>query len=172
MKRFGFHPEQLYFNTYNSRKVRYLSNPQLGAFEVPKNARFTNLNEAYENYQKRLDFERYMNPKGLKPTITSNFRKPQPEIDFVNHEARLMRSPKDYGKEWVSFRMAPFLSKPEIQQYMMKLYNIPVQKVNTALKQGKIIRNMDKGGHWRKKDWKKAMIKVDFDVDPDLQKLQ
>ena len=83
-----------------------------------------------------------------------------------------MRSPKDYGKDWVSFRMNPFLSKPEIQQYMMKLYNLNVQKVNTALKQGKIIRNMDKGGHWRKKDWKKAMVKVDFEVDPDLQKLQ
>ncbi len=55
---------------------------------------------------------------------------------------------------------------------MMKLYNLNVQKVNTALKQGKIIRNMDKGGHWRKKDWKKAMVKVDFDVDPDLQKMQ
>ena len=56
-----------------------------------------------------------MNPKGYKPTITSNFQKPQTEIDFVNHEMRLMRSPKDYGKDIVNFRMTNYLSKPEIQ---------------------------------------------------------
>ena len=112
-----------------------------------------------------------MNPGGYKPTITSNFRKPQTEIEFVNHEMRLMRSPKDYGKDIVGFRMSNFLSKPEIQQYLMKLYNLNIQKVQTANKQGKIMRNMTKPGHWRKKDWKKAMVKVDFEVDPELQKL-
>ena len=111
-----------------------------------------------------------MNPKGFKPTITNNFAKPQREIDFVNHEMLLVRSPKDYGKEYASFRMSPFLSKPEIKQYLMKLYNLNVQKVATANKQGKIMRNMDKNGYWRKKDWKKAMVKLDFNVDPELQK--
>ena len=171
MKRFGFHPDQLYFNIYNSRKVRYVSNPQLGQFEVPKNSRSQSIKELHENYQKRLEFERYMNPKGFKPTITSHFKKPQPEIDFVNHEVRLLRSPKDMQKEWFSLRVAPFMSKPEIQQYMMKLYNLDVKEVNTALRQGKVLRNMDTGRHWRKKDWKKAMVKVDFDVDPELQKM-
>ncbi|TNV75423.1 hypothetical protein FGO68_gene14811 [Halteria grandinella] len=114
-----------------------------------------------------------MNPKGFKPTITSNFAKPQREIDFVNHEVLLHRSPKTFKeKEWVSFRVDPFLSKPEIQQYLMKLYNLNVQTVNTAVKQGKILRNMDTGKHWRKEDWKKAMVKLDFAVDPDLQKMQ
>ncbi len=68
--------------------------------------------------------------------------------------------------------MDPFLAKPEIKQYLMKLYSLNVQTVNTALKQGKILRNMDTGKHWRKDDWKKAMVKVDFAVDPDLQKMQ
>jgi len=36
MKRFGFHPDQLYFNMRNPRKVRYLSHPKLGDFEAPK----------------------------------------------------------------------------------------------------------------------------------------
>ena len=112
-----------------------------------------------------------MNPKGFKPTVTSNFKKPQTELDFVNHEMLLVRSPKDYGKEWVNFRVEPFLSKPEVQQYLMKLYNLNVQKVNTVNKQGKIMRNMDKHGWWRKKDWKKAIVKVDFEVDPEMQKL-
>lgn len=113
-----------------------------------------------------------MNPKGLKPTITSNFKKPALELDFVSHEMTLMRSPKTLGKEWASFKMSPFLSKPEIQQYLMKLYNLNVQVVNTVNVQGKIQRNYTKAGYWRKKDFKKAMVKLDFEVDPDLQKLQ
>ena len=115
--------------------MRYLQHATLGNFEAPKaGSKTDSLKELYGNYQKRLEFERYMNPKGFKPTITSNFRKPQPEIEFVNHEMKLMRSPKDYGKDIVGFRMNNFLSKPEIQQYLMKLYNLNVQKVNTANK--------------------------------------
>ena len=141
----------------------------MGKFEVPKTgAKSSSLKELYQNYQQRLDFEKYMNPKGLKPTITSNFHKPQTEIDFVNHEVKLMRSPKDYGKDIVGFRVSNYLSKPELKQYLMKLYNLNIQKVNTANKQGKIMRNTDKPGHWRKKDWKKAIVKVDFEVDPEL----
>ena len=33
------------------------------------------------------------------------------------------------------------------------------------------MRNVNRLGCWRKKDWKKAIVKVDFEVDPDLQKL-
>ena len=82
-----------------------------------------------------------MNPKGYKPTITSNFKKPPTEIDFVNHEVMLMRSPKTYDKDWVNFRVSPFLSKPEIKQYLMKVYSLNVQTINTANNQGKIMRN-------------------------------
>jgi hypothetical protein len=32
------------------------------------------------------------------------------------------------------------------------------------------MRNQIKSGYFRKKDWKKAMVKVDFQVDPELQK--
>ena len=67
-----------------------------------------------------------MNPGGYKPVITSNFKKPQTEIEFVNHEMLLNRSPKEIGKEWVSFKVSPFLSKPEIKQYLMKIYNLNV----------------------------------------------
>ena len=67
--------------------------------------------------------------------------------------------------------MAPFLSKPEVKQYLMKLYNLDVKRVNTVLKQGKILRHNDKPGYYRKDDWKKAIVKVDFSVNPDLQKI-
>ena len=141
MKRFGFHPDQLYFNIYNSKKVRYLQNTKLGKFEAPKNsASSTNMNELHANYQKRLEWEKYMNPKGLKPTITSHFQKPPQEQEFVNHEVLLMRSPKKIDNDWASFRMSPYLSKPEIKQYLMKLYNLNVQAINTVNVQGKIMR--------------------------------
>ena len=53
MKRFGFHPDQLYFNIYNSRKVRYLEHSQLGKFEAPKTGHSSSLNEVYKNHQER-----------------------------------------------------------------------------------------------------------------------
>ena len=89
MKRFGFHPDQLYFHMRNPRKVRYLSHPKYGDFEAPKTVNkkdITTQTQEYmhSQYQQRLQFEKYMNPKGLKPTIPPHFPKPQPEIDFVN----------------------------------------------------------------------------------------
>ncbi len=50
----------------------------------------------------------------------------------------------------------------------MKLYNLNIQRLNTANFTGKIMRNMTKGGYWRKSDRKKVMVKVDFKIDPDL----
>ena len=86
-----------------------------------------------------------MNPKGLKPTITSRFTKPAQEIDFLNEKMVLARSPKPYKKNVVSFRCDPFLSKPEIKQYLTKVYNLPVQKVETANKIGQIKSNAMSG---------------------------
>lgn len=53
---------------------------------------------------------------------------------------------------------------------MMKLYSLQVEKVNTFNKMGKIMKTHDKHGYWRKQDWKKAYIKVDFEVEQELQK--
>jgi hypothetical protein len=82
----------------------------------------------HKEYQKRLEFEKYMNPKGLKPTITSRFKKPAQEIEFVNHEMILTRSPKTYDNKnrTVCFRHNEDLSKPEIKQYLEKLYLLDV----------------------------------------------
>lgn len=110
-------------------------------------------------------------PKGIKPTITSRFKKPKQEIEFVNHEMLLMRSPKPYSNNIVSFRCNDMLSKPEIKQYLQKLYNMPVQAVHTFRKQGKFMMNNDTRTQWRKKDWKKAMVKVDYEVDGEFQKI-
>ena len=99
----------------NPQKVKYVYTKSHGNFEIPKNKNTTNVQELAENYQKRLDYEKYLNPMGLKPTISSRFEKPAKEIDFLNHEVLLMRSPKPYEKNQVAFRVNPFMSKPEIK---------------------------------------------------------
>ena len=86
MKRFGFHPDQLYFNMRNPAKVRYLVDRMSGPFEAPMKSEIKDVEKLKKNYTDRLDFEKYMKPKGLKPTITSRFKKPAKEIEFCNHE--------------------------------------------------------------------------------------
>ena len=83
----------------------------------------------------------------------------------------LARSPKPYKKNVVSFRCDPFLSKPEIKQYLTKVYNLPVQKVETANKIGQIKSNMMSGSQtkWRKKNWKKAIVTLDYEVENDFR---
>ena len=153
MKRFGFHPHHLYFKMRNPSKILYVNTQRDGNFEVPKTKRSTSVSELAENYQRRLDFEKYMNPKGIKPTITSRFKKPAQEIEFLNHDLMLMRSPKPYGKKQVSFRVSPFISKPEIKQYLCKVYKLPVHRVDTANKMGQIKRDGQTNKKWRKKIW-------------------
>lgn len=170
MKRFGFHPDQLYFNMRNPQKVRYLETKELGKFEAPMKTRVQSLSKLHKNHTDRLEFEKYMNPNGLKPTITSRFAKPAPEIEFVNHEMLLMRSPKPYDDHTVCFRHNDYLSKPEIKQYMQRLYNMPVQSVGTFRKQGKFMTNNDRR-QFRKQDWKKSIIRVDYEVDSEFQKI-
>ena len=119
MKRFGFHPDQLYYNLRNPIKVRYINTKKFGDIEVPmKASKSWNIHDLAENYQKRLEWQQYMCPGGLKPTITSRFPKPATEIDFVSHTMLLSRSDKKYDNNTVSFRCNDFLSKPEIRQYL------------------------------------------------------
>ena len=149
----------------NPVKVKYLHHPTVGNFEVPKNRKSTTITSMVQQYQSRLDFEKYMNPKGLKPTITSRFVKPAKEIDFVNHEVILAKSHKPYDKNQISFRVAPHLSKPEIKQYLAKVYKLPVQRVDTFNKQGELKRDLSTAHRWKKKNWKKAIVTLDYEID-------
>ena len=58
------------------------------------------------------------------------------------------------------------LSKFEIHQYLAKLYGIPIASIKTVNKMGKVMKKGRGTGYWRKKDWKKAILDIDFDVDP------
>lgn len=153
----------------NPRKIRYIETKNNGKFEVPMKSNTRSIQKLYNNYEERLDFEKYMNPKGLKPTITSRFKKPQESMDFISTEMLLMRSPKPYDDQTVCFRTDNHLSKPEIKQYLTKLYNMPINKIGTFRKQGEIKSNPNRT-KFRKKDWKKAIVRVDYEVDTDFQK--
>ena len=50
MKRFGFHPEQLYFHQRNPMKVRYLKSKKLGEFEAPMKTRDKDVSKLVGNY--------------------------------------------------------------------------------------------------------------------------
>ena len=160
---------QLQYNWRNPSKLLYVWTPQHGNFEVPKTKDTMNVNKLADNYQQRLDFEKYLNPKGLKPTITSRFKKPPVEQEYLSHEIMLMRSPKPYEKNQICFRVAPHLSKPEIKQYLMKVYRLPVIKVDTFNKMGKIKVNNKNNTKWRKPDWKKAIVTLDYEVDSEYR---
>ena len=61
------------------------------------------------------------------------------------------------------------MSKPEIHQYMSKVYQLPIQKTNTFNKQGRIKRDQTNGKKWRKNNWKKATLTLDYEVDSDYK---
>ena len=81
-----------------------------------------------------------------------------------------MRSPKPYDDNTVCFRGDNYLSKPEIKQYLSKLYKLPINAIGTHRHQGKIMRktDADSRGWWRKKDWKKSIVRLDYEVDSDF----
>ena len=85
MKQFGYHTNQLYFNMRAPNKVKYIMQKDLGAFEIPKHKSTNSITELHKEFKAKTEWEKYLNPKGLKPTITSRFTKPVQEQDFVSH---------------------------------------------------------------------------------------
>ena len=155
-------------------KVRYLKTDKFGNFEAPMSTKVKDLRQLQDNYQKRLEFEKYLCPKGVKPTITSRFKKPRESIEFVSHEMVLARTPKALAPNELKFRCSPYLSKHEIQEYLAKLYRMPFKnmempRVNNHM--GKIMVNRENRTQWRRKDHKKVSVRLEYEVDPDYQKL-
>ena len=169
-KRFGYHLDNLHFHLRNSKKMQYFRHRDHGVFSVPQTRKTNDLNQLLKNYNQRKDYEKYMNPKGLKPMVTSNYPVQGPEHDFVSHNVLLYKSIKPYNKNVASFRCPVFMTKPEIKQYIMKIYGLNVLKVHTVNKMGRIVKNRETNTRWRKKDWKKAIVEFDFDVEPNLAK--
>ena len=155
-------------------KVRYLNTKNFGDFEAPAKTQTKDLHKLYDNYKQRTEFEKYMCPKGLKPTITSRFKKPRESQEFVSHEMVLARTPKPLKSNELKFRCSPYLSKHEIQEYLGKLYRLPFKNMEmprVSNHMGKVMLNRENRREFRKKDHKKVSVRLDYEVDPDYQKL-
>ena len=61
------------------------------------------------------------------------------------------------------FRTLPRMTKHEIKEYLTKIYNLPVKKVNTMNYQGKRKRIISRAGlaYFKYKDFKKAVVTFD-----------
>ncbi len=62
-----------------------------------------------------------------------------------------------------TFRVLPRMTKHEIKEYLTKIYQLPVKKVNTANYMGKRKRAFGKKKmiHYKYKDYKKAIVTFD-----------
>lgn len=56
------------------------------------------------------------------------------------------------------FKVPDEVSKPEIKQYIQKLYGLETKKINTCRFMGKITRSW--GGYQRTKSFKKAWVEL------------
>jgi ribosomal protein L23 len=70
------------------------------------------------------------------------------DVNFVLH-----RSQKPIEENTVVFKVPLWMHKPEIRQYLEKVYQITPAKVNTLRRQGKV-KTEDKGKLIRKKSIK------------------
>ena len=64
-----------------------------------------------------------------------------------------------------TFRVLPKMTKHEVKEYLQKIYNLPVEKVNTQNILGKRMRILGRRIAYRKEpDWKKAIVTFRSDV--------
>ena len=64
------------------------------------------------------------------------------------------------------------MTKPEMKQYLSKVYELPINKVDSFNKMGKLKRDVKTNRKWRKPDWKKSIVSLDYEVDNDFRHWQ
>ena len=94
----------------------------------------------------------------------SRFKGPA-ELFFPNVPFRVMRTKKQYGQtgspflKRVVFKVPPYMTKPEIKQYLTKIYGMQVTKVNTINVEHYRQPIAGRKVKWFKKsDFKKAIV--------------
>ena len=81
---------------------------------------------------------------------------------FPNWVVKHVRNPQLHTRHWLDrqvevFRVSPKMTKFEIKEYLVKLYNMPVTKVHTANYLGKVKRGVN-GGKYKLPEFKKAYV--------------
>lgn len=82
---------------------------------------------------------------------------------FPNWVVKLVRNPQLRTKHWLSrpvevFQVSPKMTKFEIKEYLIKLYNLPVSHVHTAIYEGRKKTNPRNGAKYQEADFKKAYV--------------
>lgn len=82
---------------------------------------------------------------------------------FPNWVVKLVRQPNLHTKYWLNrpvevFHVSPKMTKLEIKEYLIKLYNLPVSHVHTAIYDGRKRTNQRTGRKYQEPDYKKAYV--------------
>ena len=96
-------------------------------------------------------------------------------VEFVEHTCQLhRREVKNIPNNVVTFRVNAALSKPEIAQYLRKMYELDVKRVNTSVRPGRVAVDYTRGRarkHFVPGD-KMAFVVLGEKVDPYFQKIE
>jgi ribosomal protein L23 len=164
---YGFPRHYLTYKIYDPTKYRYLKSKHYGYFEAPRRTRIPELYYLTNQYRQRLEYERMMNPRGHKLSMTSNFPKTGPTIDFLQpKQFFLTRSQKEYKKNELKFLVNKNWSKFEIKQFLQKLYRLNPKKIHTAILPGdvRVNNNSYTRKFFRTPDRKKAVVEFGFET--------
>ena len=82
---------------------------------------------------------------------------------FPNWVVKLVRNPNLRTRFWLDrpvevFHVSPEMTKFEIKEYLIQLYNLPVSHVHTAIFTGKVKTNLQTGRKYKTPDYKKAYV--------------
>ncbi len=167
-KVYGFPRHYMNYKVYDPTKYRYLKSKQYGYFECPRQLKVPELHYLVNQYKQREEYEKWMNPNGHKLTLTSNFPKIGPTLDFLDPKKfYLVRSEKEYNNNEIKFLVDKEWGKDEIGQFFHKLYRIRPQKIHTAILPGevKLKPSTKQREYMRTPDRKKAVIQLGFETD-------
>lgn len=171
-KIFGFQRFQTQFKFYDPKNTQYLFSKYKGYFEAPKFSKNRSLNFLADQYKQRQEYEKYMNPKGLKYTYTSNFPKNATEIQQTNPNIFLVRSEKKYPANFAKFAVPMNYSKFEIKQFLQKMYKMEVRNIHISILPGKIKHDPKIKGFKRTRDVKRALVEFGSFVDLKFRRIK
>lgn len=167
LKLLGYRRAHMLYNIYDPLRLRYIKLHKYGRIVYPKDTKRREIRFLHQAYKQKLIYERYLNPKGLKTTVTSNFPKTKAFEELLDLKCFLVRSGKQYEhSRFLKFMVDSSLSKPEIQQFLTKLYGLNIKSVRTAIQPGAVRRSQTAKTmrYFRSPDLKKALVEVDFEV--------
>jgi large subunit ribosomal protein L23 len=111
-------------------------------------------------FYKKIEIEIKRNKDTMSSRkFTRPFRMWMPTMPLTMVSAR---SATETSPAYATFRTPPKMTKHEIKEYLTKIYDLPVRKVNTMNYEGKRKRVIYRDGrgvaHFKYKDFKKAVV--------------